>query len=410
MIKTKLPNGLTVIYENKDSDLVSFCLGFNAGAIEENENEFGIAHAVEHMIFKSTEKRDEYTINKECDDIFGFYNAMTNYPYVIYYGTALALDFEKALELYSDIVLHPKFSISGFKEEINIILEELKEWKDDLYQFCEDEMLFNAFESRRIKELIIGNDESIKSISIDDIKNFYYKFYTPSNAVISVITSLSFENVLEIIKKYFCNWKSKENSELIKTVLYEKNKPGIFKNEKKDIFGAKIQFCYSIHDLTNDELKLLTLFNLYFGEGTSSKLFDEIRTKNGLAYDINSEIKNERGIKLFKISLGTSIDNIDTTIEMINELIKKILYSKEAFTREVIMSLKNRIVRNRLVKLEKSVELSKALTTYELMFNSSEQLYNELIGFENVESADILDVVKKVLIHPTIQIVLPKSK
>lgn len=409
MIRTKLSNGLKLIYESKNSDLTSFCIGFNAGAIEENKNEFGIAHAVEHMIFKSTEKRDEYTINKECDEVFGFSNAMTNYPYAIYYGTSLTLDFERALELYSDIVLHPKFSPIGFKEEINVILEELKEWKDDLYQFCEDEMFLNAFEVRRIKELIIGNDESIKSISINDIKNFYNKYYYPNNAVISVVTSLSFEEILSAIKKYFDDWKNNCKLQLVNDVFYEKNKAGIFRNEKEDIFGAKIQFCYSIHDLTNHEVKLLALFNLYFGEGTSSILFDKVRTKNGLAYDVNSEIKNERGIKLFKISLGTSICNIDTAIDLINELIRDVLYGTEVFTHEVIMSLQKRIVRNRLVKLEKSVELSKALTTYELMFNSSELLYNELTGFDNIKSVDILDVAKKVLTHPTIQIVLPKS-
>ena len=85
---------------------------------------------------------------------------MTNYPYVVYYGTTLDEDFEKGFEIYSDILLNPTFPVEGFKEEIEVICAELKEWKDDSNQFCEDSMFYNGFDKRRIKNLIIGTEES----------------------------------------------------------------------------------------------------------------------------------------------------------------------------------------------------------------------------------------------------------
>lgn len=150
-------NGVQLYYVKREGNISSFCIGFNAGALVENKDNRGIAHAVEHMVFKGTKTRNEDEINKMLDRIFGFNNAMTNYPYAIYYGTTLSSDFNKGFQLYSDILINPTFPKEGFKEEIHVILEELKEWKDDAYQECEDELFYNAFKKRRIKDLIIGD-------------------------------------------------------------------------------------------------------------------------------------------------------------------------------------------------------------------------------------------------------------
>ena len=207
MKKYILENGIKLIYEYRPAGITSFCIGFNAGALEEGrEFKLGTAHAVEHMVSKGTKNRTEKEINELCDEIFGFENAMTNFPYVIYYGTSLSQDFSRAIELYSDIILNPTFPEKGFREEMNIILEELKEWRDDIYQHCEDSLLYNAFSEKRIKNLIIGNEESVGSITIGELKKFYNRYYVPQNCVISVCSSLDFEDVLNNVEKYFGNW------------------------------------------------------------------------------------------------------------------------------------------------------------------------------------------------------------
>ena len=168
-MKIVFKNGLTLIYQPKEGELTSFCIGFNAGASIETKENYGTAHALEHMIFKATKSKSEFEINKLCDETFGFNNAMTNFPYAIYYGTTLSKDFNKGLNIYGDIILNPIFPMSGFKEEMNIILEELKEWKDDPYQYLEDSLFFNAFKERRIKNIIIGTEESIRKIKLEKI-------------------------------------------------------------------------------------------------------------------------------------------------------------------------------------------------------------------------------------------------
>ncbi|WMJ82167.1 pitrilysin family protein [Clostridium sp. MB40-C1] len=407
MIEYKMKNGINVQYIKRSGNITSFCIGFNAGALVEDDKELGLAHVVEHMVFKGTENRTEEEINKSCDEIFGFHNAMTNYPYVIYYGTSMSSDFEEGFETYSDIILNPLFNEEGFKEEKAVILEELKEWKDDTYQNCEDELFYNSFNKRRIKNLIIGTEKSIKSFTVADIKNFYKKHYSPMNCVISVVSSLEFREIKKIIEKYFDEF---ENDYIYdESKYYESNNEGVFYKIIKGLNGAKVQYCFSIHELNDEEVKLLKIFNHKFGEGISSILYDEIRTKYGLVYDISSSIKNEKGIKLFTIRLGTSNDNVDKVIKIINKKIEEIKDGTQLLNMQSINKIIKNINLKRELSLERSIELAKNLTTHKIMYNSVEAIFSE---FDNVkiEENKILSIVKKVLNSPSIQVLTPQEK
>ncbi len=407
MRKLTLENGLKLIYEHRQGDLSSFCIALNGGALEEeNGFKFGTAHAVEHMISKGTKFRNESEINRACSEIFGFENAMTNFPYVIYYGTCLSEDFEKGLEVYSDIILNPTFPEKGFKEEMNIILEELKEWKDDIHQYCEDALMYNAFSSKRIKQPIIGTEEDIKAITLDEIKEFYNFYYNPENCTIAICSSFDFEYVLNVVNKFFKQWDRKKCE--IANSNNEKNKAGVFVEKLTDIKGAKIQYLFSIDELNEAEVKALTLFNAAFGEGSNSMIFDKIRTKNGLAYDVGSYIKNERGIKSFIISMGTSAENVDRVIKLTDEKIKEIINKKNCFNDDKIKILSKNIKLKRQLKLERAIQLCKELSTYEIMYGDAEKLYKEVEELKNISEEKILKVINKVLKKPSIQIVTSK--
>lgn len=405
MENTFLKNKLKFIYTPSENSITSFTIGLNAGAIVEEKNEIGLAHVVEHMVFKGTKNRSEAEINSQCDEVFGFHNAMTNYPYVVYYGTCLSEDFERGLEIYSDILLKPAFEEEYFKEEISVICEELKEWGDDTSQYCEDRVLFNGFTNRRIKSLIIGDEDTIKSFTIDDVKDFYNKHYIPNNCTISVVSSLSFEQVYKIIDKYFSSWKEKhyERAE----ITYEENVSGTFIEEKTHINSCKIQYIYPMHNLNQREVTLLRIFNSFFGEGTSSVLYDEIRTKRGLVYDISSKLKNENGIKLYTITLGTSKENINTSIEIINSEIEKIKNLNGYFTDEKIKDIIRSLKLKRILGLEKSIALSFNICVFDIMYGDCNILFNEY-DMEDINEDEILKTANKILKKPTIQII--KSK
>lgn len=397
-------NGFKLIYKYCDSNLSSFCIALNAGAAVE-KSEYGLAHLVEHMVFKETDNRNENKINEELDDIFGFNNAMTNYPYVIYYGTTLCEDFERGIELYSDILLHPIFTEGGLKEERSIILEELKEWRDDPYQQCEDELFKNSFKTTRKKELIIGCEDKIKGFSLKDVKNFYYKFYNPENAVISVISSLPFQEIKNIIKKYFDNWNNKHH--YLHNSIYEESKKGSFRTYKENLNSAKINIMYTIHDLSQRELVVLRVIDEFLTKGTSSLLYKIIRTEKNLVYDIGSNYKFERDLKLYILYLGTSKENINSAIELIKNTINSIKEGRYAIKKELIEKLHKRLKIRRELNFERCIVEAKEMATYQLMFGDYNILYKELEQIKEIKSEEIIFLIKKVFNDSTIQIISP---
>lgn len=405
-----LKNNLKLIYKHTDSELTSICISLNAGAGIETKN-YGIAHATEHMIYKGSKKRTEKEINEDLSNIFGFNNAMTNYPYVIYYGTLLKDDLEKGIELLSDIILNPTFNNKGFKEEMDVIKEELKEWDEELEQYCEDKLFFNCFENRRIKYPIIGTKESLENITINDIREFYNQNYFPENTSVVIISSVEFEKVKDIVCHYFENWKvscdkkiSRENFQR-KNIEYEMPKVKIFKNRIDGINTCKIQIVCPINDFNENEMKALRIFNQYFGEGVNSVLYDTLRTKNGLIYDVITKIAHENYIKLYKIIFSTSIKNVSKSISLVKECIEKLSLMQQDIDESRLEQLIKNFKLKRLFREEQSIILAKELATYDSMFGDYKIYADEISDLEKLSINDIFEIGAKVLKKMTIQII-----
>ncbi len=399
-----LNNGIKLIYKKTMSKLTSVSVSIDAGACMEN-NLMGLAHATEHMVYKGTKKRSENEINKELSSIFGFQNAMTNYPYVIYYGTMLGEDFEKAIEIFSDIIINPIFEEEGFKEEMDVIKEELREWDEELEQFCEDKLFLNSFEKRRIKYPIIGRFDDLEKITLNDIKAFYNENYIPQNLSIAVVSSLDFELIKNVVEKYFEAWE-RSNTSYQKDIIYDKDNFGVYRNIKKGTNGCKVEIIFPIDTLNFNEMKAFKIFNEYFGEGVNSVLFDVLRTKNGLVYDVLTKIAYETYIKLYKINFSTSKDKLDKALNLIDEAINKVLDNKVIIKNEEKNSYIKSIKLKRLFREEQNIILAKELSTYSTMFGNYKIYDEELDNLEEITSEDILNSAKKVLSNKSIEIII----
>lgn len=400
-----LDNNLKLIYKHSESELTSICISLNAGAGIEVEK-IGVAHAVEHMVYKGTKTKSESQINEQLSSIFGFQNAMTNYPYVIYYGTLLNEDLNSGVELFSDILLNPEFDEKGFKEEMEVIKEELDEWDEEIEQFCEDKLFYNIFNKRRIKNPIIGTKESLDNLTVTDLKRFYEENYFPENTSISVITSIDFNSVKEIIDKYFGMWKSKviSRNSYINNIEYEKiDASKIQITKRQGIKNAKVQMIFPLDKLNFKELNAFRLFNQYFGEGVNSVLFDALRTKNSLVYDVITRISNENYIKMYKITFTTSKENVNKAVELVMNLIKEINLKDELGIR--LESLIKSYKLKRLFREEQSIILAKELATYDTMFGDYKIYENELGKIDEITKVDILNSAKKVLKNSAVQVV-----
>ena len=398
-----LKNGLKLVYKSTDSMLSSISIALDAGAIRDTEGKFGIAHVTEHMIYKGTSNRSEVEINKEFSEIFGFQNAMTNYPYVIYYGTLLSEDLAKGIELYADLLINTTLGNDGFKEEMDVIKEELKEWDEEVEQFCEDKLFLNSYKDRRIKYPIIGMEKSLENISIEDVKEFYNKYYFPENTTIVILSQKSFEEIIEIVNKYFISW---DNSGFTTTLTEsEKAKGGIYRDKREGINTAKVLITYDISVLNHEEIKVFKVLNQYIGEGVNSLLFDSLRTKKGLVYDVLTKVSNESGIGLYKITFSTGEEKIQEAINSIEIIFENLEETLENLSKKEIDGLVKSLKLKRLFNEEQSIRLSNAVAMYDIMFGNYELYFDEIKGLENINKEDLIAVSSKVFHNKCIEII-----
>lgn len=405
MEKIILDNGVRLLYKFRDIEHTSFCISLESGANAESENEIGMAHALEHILFKGTKDLKEDEINEKLDELFGFNNAMTNFPYVIYYGTTTKEDFEEGFNLYSDIILNSAFLEEGFQEEISVIKQESDEWKEDLEQHIEDLALNNGFSNERIGNLIIGEKNHIDKITLEGLKNFYKNNYVSKNIVISVVTSIAIDEIKKIIENKF-NMEKKDvlKKENISSKMRNINF-GTFYKKIEGHKGSKLCYLFDISELTMEEVTALKIFNLWFGEGVSSILYDEIRTRNGLAYEVYSEVKYEKGIRLFKIYVGTSKEQEGRAVELVENCLEKAKNIKKYLDEEIIKSLVKRYKLKNSLDLEKSIVLANRMAIYEIMFNKGSYIFDELRLIDTFSLEDLYRVINKVFYNKIIQII-----
>lgn len=392
-----LSNNIKLKYIKGTSDLTSISIALDAGAAQDGEY-LGAAHAVEHMIYKGTKKRSETEINEAFSKIFGFTNAMTNYSYVVFYGTLLNEDLDMGLELFSDILINPSFGVEGFKEEMDVIKQELKEWDEELDQYCEDKLLFNSC-NNRLKYPIIGKLETLNKMTIEDIKNFYHRYYSPENMVIAVYSKYDEKKVYNLVNKYFSKFKGSKVYKIAEN--HEDIKFGIFKDKREGINNARVQINYPIDKLDNKEIKALRIFNEYFAEGVNSLLYDSLRTKNGLVYDVLSSIGYEKYIKKYKIMFTTSKDKIDRALEEVDKASSEI----EVLSGEKIKELVKNIKIKKLFKEEQSIRYTNLTAMYAVMFDDLHAYEKAYEDMDKIDGQFIYNTAKKVLKNSSIEII-----
>lgn len=408
MKKEILKNKIRLLYKYREGSHTSFSIALEAGANSENINEIGFAHALEHMIYKGTPSLSEEKINKKLDELFGINNAMTNFPYVIYYGTLSNEDFYQGFSLHGDMLSNSHILDKGFKEELNVIKQESKEWSEDLEQYVEDLMLYNGFKEERIKSIIIGKEEDIEKITIEDLRNFYERLYRGENLVVSIVTSLDYDYVKNIVERQLSKIKPKINKKVESKRLNRHRvvNSSRFKDFAKGNNGCKIAYGFDISFLTLREITALKLFNLWFGEGVSSILYDGIRTKMGLAYEVYSTVKWEKGIEIFKIALNTDKDSYEKALDIVDKCIEKGNNLDKLLSEEDLNKLIKRFKLKISLELEKSIVLANRIAIYEILYNDGNEVFNEVNMVYNYTVKEIKEIVNKVLKDPVIEVLL----
>lgn len=397
-----LENGLEVLTIKKDTKIAAINIGVKVGSLYEDMNEKGIAHFIEHMLFKGTVNRDYETLNDELEFLGGEYNAYTDYTSTVYTISCLEEEITNALNILGDMIINSSFNKKEIEKERGVILSEIRSSKDDIEDFSFTRINECAFNESPLKFDVAGLEENIKKYKREDLLNFYKKYYTPNNTVIAMVSSYSHEEALNEIKKYFSKWE--ERNITVKEIVKEKNIEKTFTTIKSNIEQNTIIYLYTFDNLKKELELPLKILNHRLGESSNSLLFREVREKRGLAYDIYTSLNMTNNVKTLYIYTAVSENDVKAAMKAIN---KTILDVKEG----------NLEIGERDLTLMKKVHRTAVISTLEdpsdlCNYMLHQGLDNEdLFEFEkDMEKLDKLDINKiqetanTVLNNPTIHI------
>lgn len=316
-----LPNGLKIIHK-PDQSAVAYCgIVINTGSRDEADDEQGMAHFIEHMLFKGTEKRRSGHIINRLENVGGELNAFTSKEETVVYATVLKEYFERAIELVSDIALHSTFPQKEIDKEVVIIVDEIQSYKDSPSELIYDDFEELVFANHPIGHNILGKSELLEKYSTDDAFRFVKKHYRTDEMVFFVLGDLDFKQLVRLAEKYLQTEASEpKQAERIAPTSYRRIKKEIIKNTHQVHFMLGNR----AYDLQHpNRMGMYLLNNILGGPGMNSLLNLSLREKHGLVYNVESSYQPFTDTGLWTVYFGCDSDNAARCEQLVyNELQK----------------------------------------------------------------------------------------
>lgn len=400
-----LPNGLKVITIKKDTRLASINIGVNIGSLYEDEKELGMSHFVEHMLFKGTKNRSNEQLNRELEFLGGDYNAYTDYISTVYSITCLDEEFEKGIELLSDMILNSSFDEKEMKKEKGVVLSEIKSDKDDIEDLSISRTHEYAFDKSALKNSIAGTEEHVKGFKRKQVYDFYKKYYTPDNCVIVTVSAFSHEQMQKIITDLFGKWEGKSHKKA--KIIKEENKNIVKTTYKSQIEQGTVTYLYAFKEVCEKDKLPLKILSYKLAESSNSILFRELREERGLAYDVYSQMDLDENVNTMNIFTSVREESIDEVIEVIDKAILDIKNKDINFDEDMLCMMKKTHKTGVVSTLEDCSSLCSYVLVQSLAGKDITEFINSMEELEILTGEDIYRVCNKYLNKPTIHILKP---
>ncbi|HFD2038747.1 TPA: M16 family metallopeptidase [Clostridium perfringens] len=400
-----LPNGLKVITIKKDTRLASINIGVNIGSLYEDEKELGMSHFVEHMLFKGTKNRSNEQLNRELEFLGGDYNAYTDYISTVYSITCLDEEFEKGIELLSDMVLNSSFDEKEMKKEKGVVLSEIKSDKDDIEDLSISRTHEYAFDKSALRNSIAGTEEHVKGFKRKQVYDFYKKYYTPDNCVIVTVSAFSHEQMQKIITDLFGKWEGKSHKKA--KIIKEENKNIVKTTYKSQIEQGTVTYLYAFKEVCEKDKLPLKILSYKLAESSNSILFRELREERGLAYDVYSQMDLDENVNTMNIFTSVREESIDEVIEVIDKAILDIKNKDINFDEDMLCMMKKTHKTGVVSTLEDCSSLCSYVLVQSLAGKDITEFINSMEELETLTVEDIYRVCNKYLNKPTIHILKP---
>ena len=316
-----LPNGLRIIHEPTLSKVAYCGFAIDAGTRDEAEDEQGMAHFVEHLIFKGTEKRKAWHILNRMENVGGDLNAYTNKEETVVYAAFLTGQLERALELLGDIVFHSTFPQHEIEKETEVIIDEIQSYEDNPSELIFDDFEDMIFRNHPLGRNILGKPELLRSFRTEDVLSFTRRFYQPGNMVFFVQGQYDFKKIIRLAEKHLSDIPAV-------TVDNQRMPPPLYVPERlvvpKDTHQAHVMIGSRGYNAYDDKRTALYLLNnVLGGPGMNSKLNVSLRERRGLVYNVESNLTSYTDTGAFCIYFGTDIEDMDICLKLTYKELKR---------------------------------------------------------------------------------------
>ena len=400
MHKVVLPNGLTVLFERKRGYAVVVEVMIRIGSNQENARERGISHFLEHLLFEGTQKRPtNQLISNEIESIGGDFNAYTTNERTCFYIKVLKKHFAIAVEILSDIMLNSLFQAEHIEREKNVVVKEIDMINDEprFYQW-----LFlqkNLFKDHPCQYPTYGDKKIIKNLTREKIFSYFQKHYVPSNMTLSVVGTAPHWKEL-LAEKFVIPKAVKSIKNKVSEVITRKEQTII---EKRRIANTYTVLGFKTIPRSHSDSYVLEVINGILGRGQSGRMFAEIRSRHGLAYDVGSQNIGEVTFGYFAVYATIDKKNI----QLVKELILKELEKLKSITPKDLQESKDFIEGDYLLELEESQKVADQILFWQQVGNAN--LMNTFIKeIKKVTATDVRRVVNKYFKNGTLVVLKGK--
>ena len=384
--KRILDNGLRVLIAQKESlESVSIVIGVNFGSVDVGRNHEGLAHYLEHMLFKGTKKRSWSQINGITRKYNIFYNAETDYETTMYEAQVYKRYTENAMELISDMIKHPKFSRKEFKHELGPIVHEIAMRKEDPNSIVYDNMPRALF--KESKEIIPESISSLEhNISLQNIIDAYQTYYNPGNSVLVISGGIDEESGIRLAKEYMGEFERKFSSPKRDRLFLNKNIKRI-NMKRKDTERGEVAIGFGCHGINSSELQEYVSMRA-IASILNNRIYDQIREIHGLSYDPSVEYNAYSTFGYISASAGGSPSKLNRIRKLMLQEFQKLKNGK--IEREELENVKRGLEIKYALDTDDTLETATRITEMELMYGDG-RMYGKMPRMIKRLNADSLE-------------------
>ena len=386
-----LPNGLTVITEQMSHiRSVSIGIWLKTGSRDETSEWNGISHFIEHMLFKGTEHRTAEEIARQVDSIGGNMDAFTAKECICFNVKVLDEHLPIALEILSDLVLHPVFDSNDITRERGVILEEIKMDEDNPDYLVHEIFTQNFWKDHPLGKPILGTKETVKKFERTAVLDTYSHRFAPGNIIVSAAGNLDHDRFVELVTQHFEHMKPRKNgfhSPVPKIVSK------ITLRNKKAL--EQVQLCLGVpsHPIAHEKRHAGYILNTLLGGGMSSRLFQNIRERQGLVYSIYSDLNPYRDTGCLAVYAGTSRESASKVVQSVVSEFHKL--KAEPVPADELRRSKDQLKGSLMLSLESSSARMSNLARQEMYFDRFYDLDELIAKIEAVTVEDLTSLANE---------------